>query len=164
MKEIRQSAWTKEEDQILANTVLQYIQEGKTQLDAFAKVAAKLSRTKAACGFRWNATLRKQYVQEIEQAKSFRKKQQENELTDEHTLPHLLGNIHEQIHTAISLLETLKVTARPTETSGCEKHIIERLQAENDRLKRQLLRYEAAWKEMEKLGQWVYEQKNNQAN
>src|SRR5690625_606010 len=159
MSEIRQSAWTKEEDALLANTVLRYIQEGKTQLDALSKVAAKLTMTADACGLRWNATLRKQYFKEIEHDRSLRKKQQINELPEEQTLPNLLANIHEQIYTAISLLESLKVSAGPIETKGHAKRVIEQLQAENDHLRRQLLRYEAAWKEMKKLGQWVYEQK-----
>lgn len=55
----RQDAWTEEEDKILAETVLRYIRDGKTQLEAFKMVAEHLSRTSAACGFRWNATLRK---------------------------------------------------------------------------------------------------------
>ncbi|HLS20153.1 MAG TPA: RsfA family transcriptional regulator [Bacillota bacterium] len=161
MSEIRQSAWTKEEDTLLANTVLRYIQEGKTQLDAFADVATKLSRTAAACGFRWNATLRKKYATDIERAKTSRKKSPQNKNSDDRTLPYTLTNINEQIYTAISLLETLKVSARPFTTQGDAKNIIEQLQAENSRLKKQLLRYEAAWKEMKKIGEWVYEEKSN---
>ncbi|KAF0995766.1 RsfA family transcriptional regulator [Geobacillus sp. TFV-3] len=69
----RQDAWTKEEDELLANVVLQYIREGNTQLEAFAEVGRRLSRTAAACGFRWNSCVRKQYKEEIEQAKQERK-------------------------------------------------------------------------------------------
>ncbi len=70
---MRQDAWTKEEDELLANVVLQYIREGGTQLEAFAEVGRRLSRTAAACGFRWNSCVRKQYKEEIEQAKQERK-------------------------------------------------------------------------------------------
>ncbi|MFC4404678.1 RsfA family transcriptional regulator [Gracilibacillus xinjiangensis] len=70
----RQDAWTKDEDVILAETVLLYIREGKTQLEAFKEAGNKLSRTSAACGFRWNATLRKHYEEAIQIAKSNRKK------------------------------------------------------------------------------------------
>lgn len=70
----RQDAWTKDEDILLAETVLRYIREGKTQLEAFKKVGNMLSRTSAACGFRWNATLRKHYEEAIQLAKSNRKK------------------------------------------------------------------------------------------
>src|SRR5699024_10501281 len=62
-------SWTHEEDSILANTVLDYIKHGNTQLNAFAAVAKKLGRTASACGFRWNATLRKQYDEQIILAK-----------------------------------------------------------------------------------------------
>ena len=73
MTGVRQDAWTKEEDELLANVVLQYIREGGTQLEAFAEVGRRLSRTAAACGFRWNSYVRKQYKEEIEQAKQERK-------------------------------------------------------------------------------------------
>ncbi|WP_058305613.1 RsfA family transcriptional regulator [Gracilibacillus massiliensis] len=70
----RQDAWTNDEDILLAETVLRYIREGQTQLEAFREVGEKLSRTSAACGFRWNATLRKQYEEAIQLAKRNRKK------------------------------------------------------------------------------------------
>ncbi|WPZ19414.1 RsfA family transcriptional regulator [Geobacillus subterraneus] len=73
MTGVRQDAWTKEEDELLADVVLQYIREGGTQLEAFAEVGRRLSRTAAACGFRWNSYVRKQYKEEIEQAKQERK-------------------------------------------------------------------------------------------
>lgn len=69
----RQDAWTKDEDIILADTVIHYIKEGKTQLEAFRDVAEQLSRTFSACGFRWNATLRKSYQSGIQHAKEERK-------------------------------------------------------------------------------------------
>ncbi|PNB65039.1 RsfA family transcriptional regulator, partial [Pseudomonas sp. FW305-BF6] len=50
----RQDAWTKEEDNYLAEVVLKSINEGSTQLTAFKIVAGNLSRTAAACGYRWN--------------------------------------------------------------------------------------------------------------
>lgn len=73
MQNNRQDAWTQEEDQLLGEIVLQYIEEGKTQLQAFSEAGEQLSRTPAACGFRWNATLRKQYENEIQQAKKNRR-------------------------------------------------------------------------------------------
>ncbi|WP_445613909.1 RsfA family transcriptional regulator [Geobacillus sp. YF-1] len=74
MTGIRQDAWTKEEDELLASVVLQYIREGNTQLEAFAEVGRRLSRTAAACGFRWNSCVRKQYKEDIELAKQERKR------------------------------------------------------------------------------------------
>ena len=70
MTSVRQDAWTKDEDLLLAEVVLRHIREGSTQLKAFEEVGQKLSRTPAACGFRWNSTVRKQYKSGIELAKT----------------------------------------------------------------------------------------------
>lgn len=80
----RQDAWTKEEDNYLAEVVLKSINEGSTQLTAFKIVAGNLSRTAAACGYRWNSFVRKFYKEEIENAKVNSKKQASNkgELND----------------------------------------------------------------------------------
>ncbi len=69
----RQDAWTQDEDLILAEIVLRHIREGSTQLVAFEEVGKKLVRTPAACGFRWNSFVRKQYQSGIELAKRQRK-------------------------------------------------------------------------------------------
>jgi prespore-specific regulator len=73
MSTTRQDAWTQDEDLLLAEVVLRSIREGGTQLQAFEEVGKKLSRTAAACGFRWNSTIRKQYKTGIELAKKQRK-------------------------------------------------------------------------------------------
>ena len=73
MTTTRQDAWTQDEDLLLAEVVLRSIREGGTQLQAFEEVGKKLSRTAAACGFRWNSTIRKQYKTGIELAKKQRK-------------------------------------------------------------------------------------------
>jgi len=73
MSTIRQDAWTEEEDLLLAETVLRHIREGSTQLSSFEEVGKKLSRTSAACGFRWNSLVRKQYESAIVLAKQRRK-------------------------------------------------------------------------------------------
>jgi len=70
----RQDAWLEEEDKLLAEIVLRIIKEGGTQLQAFEEVGRKLTRTAAACGFRWNSHVRKQYKAEIEVAKNIREK------------------------------------------------------------------------------------------
>lgn len=151
MKETRQDAWTKEEDELLAETVLQYIKNGNTQLEAFKAVAAKLSRTPAACGFRWNATIRKQYEDEIRYAKEERKRVSSRALK-------ALQTNHEPekyaIESAIQLLESLKSVV-PNETSEKEAAQIEQLRRENELLMRRLERYRNAWVEMEKLWKWV---------
>ncbi len=64
--------WTEKEDQILAETVLRHIREGSTQLEAFDEVARKLGRTPGACGFRWNAVVRKKEEENFLKAKKQR--------------------------------------------------------------------------------------------
>lgn len=73
MTSTRQDAWNQDEDLLLAEVVLRHIREGSTQLQAFEEVGKQLSRTSAACGFRWNSYVRKQYKSGIELAKKQRK-------------------------------------------------------------------------------------------
>ncbi|KYD19937.1 RsfA family transcriptional regulator [Caldibacillus debilis] len=73
---VRQDAWTEENDLLLAETVLRHVREGSTQLNAFEEVGDKLNRTSAACGFRWNAVVRKKYEKALELAKKQRKQRQ----------------------------------------------------------------------------------------
>lgn len=73
MSTVRQDAWNSDEDLILAEVVLRHIREGSTQLAAFEEVAERLKRTSAACGFRWNSTIRKKYTAAIDLAKKQRK-------------------------------------------------------------------------------------------
>jgi prespore-specific regulator len=82
---IRQDAWNHDEDLLLAETVLRHIREGGTQLAAFDEVAEKLSRTPAACGFRWNSTVRKQYDSAIQLAKKARKEAKLHHVLNRHT-------------------------------------------------------------------------------
>ncbi|MFD2628283.1 RsfA family transcriptional regulator [Oceanobacillus kapialis] len=155
MNATRQDAWTQDEDIILAETVLQHIREGKTQLEAFKEVAKQLSRTSAACGFRWNATIRKHYQDAIQYAKEERKQGDKKQST-----PVLSGNVNTErdtIETAISLLEKMRtgfMEEIPSNKLEQEKQI-ERLKQENDQLRQQLQRYDNAWKEMGKLWGWV---------
>lgn len=62
----RKDQWTPEDDEKLANIVIHFVQNGKTQLEAFGHAAEQLNRTKQACGFRWNKTLRGQYSHVLE--------------------------------------------------------------------------------------------------
>ncbi|MDF2909130.1 MAG: RsfA family transcriptional regulator [Sporolactobacillus laevolacticus] len=79
MTKVRQDAWSHEDDLLLAETVLRHIREGSTQLDAFEEVGDRLNRTGAACGFRWNAIVRRKYEQAIEIAKKQRKQKKRAE-------------------------------------------------------------------------------------
>lgn len=88
---VRQDAWNQDDDLLLAEVVLRYIREGGTQLAAFEEVGEKLSRTPAACGFRWNSTIRKKYESAIQLAKKHKKQMKKEELVqvlDEESLSH----------------------------------------------------------------------------
>lgn len=69
---MRQDAWSRSDDDLLAKTVINYISSNKTQLTAFQEVGRELNRTAAACGFRWNSALRHNYRNEIKAAKEER--------------------------------------------------------------------------------------------
>lgn len=73
MVKVRQDAWSHEDDLLLAETVLRHVREGSTQLNAFDEVGDKLNRTSAACGFRWNAEVRRKYDNAVDLAKRQRK-------------------------------------------------------------------------------------------
>ncbi|WP_442599393.1 RsfA family transcriptional regulator [Neobacillus sp. D3-1R] len=94
MSSTRQDAWNQDEDLYLAEVVLRHIREGSTQLLAFEEVGKQLSRTSAACGFRWNSFVRKQYKSGIELAKKQRKelKKQISDGSSPQTETHILGS------------------------------------------------------------------------
>ena len=71
-KSVERALLDREEDQILAETVLRHIREGSTQWEAFDEVARKLGRTPGACGFRWNAVVRKKEEENFLKAKKQR--------------------------------------------------------------------------------------------
>lgn len=73
MTKVRQDAWVRENDELLAEAVIRHVKEGSTQLNAFEEASDLLNRTAAACGFRWNAVVRRLYEQELAQAKKERK-------------------------------------------------------------------------------------------
>ncbi|SDY61395.1 RsfA family transcriptional regulator [Thermoactinomyces sp. DSM 45892] len=94
----RQDAWTTEDDLILAEITLRHIREGGTQLSAFEEVAERLGRTPAACGFRWNSAVRKQYDAAIQIAKSQRQKrsQERVRISSTSSLSHSSVNMSQQ--------------------------------------------------------------------
>lgn len=65
----RKDEWSHDDDMFLAQTVLKHIANKSTQLNAFDEAADSLQRTSAACGFRWNSTVRHKYNPEIKAAK-----------------------------------------------------------------------------------------------
>jgi prespore-specific regulator len=100
----RQDAWTQDEDLILAETVLRHIREGGTQLKAFEEVGKRLSRSSAACGFRWNSYVRKQYKSGIELAKKQRKElKKQSDVMEEETEASLPIEDASEIQKAVNL-------------------------------------------------------------
>lgn len=80
LRTMRQDAWTTEDDQVLADIVLRHIRDGSTQLAGFNEASRRLGRTAAACGFRWNACVRRQYRNSIEGAKEQRKERKSQQI------------------------------------------------------------------------------------
>ncbi|MGA9287479.1 MAG: RsfA family transcriptional regulator [Anaerobacillus sp.] len=134
MVPIRQDAWSKDEDVLLAEVVLRHIREASTQLAAFEEVGKTLSRTPAACGFRWNSLIRKQYEAAIALAKKQRKQQKKNS-PEQHTEPIEEDKSMELIDEAIRLLITSR--AHISEISKNETSLQEAL-SENLELKQHL--------------------------
>ncbi|MXQ55370.1 RsfA family transcriptional regulator [Shimazuella alba] len=87
----RQDAWSSEDDMILAEVTLRHIRDGGTQLSAFEEVAEKLGRTPAACGFRWNSSVRKNYEAAIQVAKTERQRRSQDR--SRYTTPLTLSSV-----------------------------------------------------------------------
>jgi prespore-specific regulator len=153
----RQDAWTEEDDLLLAETVLRHVREGSTQLNAFEEVGDKLNRTAAACGFRWNAVVRRRYEQALQLAKRQRKERQRllgkqqggkkkllynppvpslAEIGEITQLPAVVSSASEStsitLDQVISFLQTLKTTYRQHEAITKEN---ERLRKENEEMR-----------------------------
>ncbi|MCT8139036.1 RsfA family transcriptional regulator [Anaerobacillus sp. CMMVII] len=132
MSIVRQDAWTNDEDLVLAEVVLRHIREGSTQLAAFDEVGERLSRTSAACGFRWNSTIRKKYEAAIAIAKKQRKNLKKTKLDDAtNGSPVELSNeIAEEIKPT---LEIVKQDVQDTEQLTIDK-VIEFLASQKEAL------------------------------
>ncbi len=99
MTKARQDAWVEENDALLAEAVIRHVKEGSTQLNAFEEAGDLLNRTAAACGFRWNAVVRRIYEEDLAQAKKERKERMRlmNQATKRRTTPlYLLPSNEEQ--------------------------------------------------------------------
>lgn len=167
MPSTRQDAWTPNEDIVLAEIVLRHIREGSTQLKAFEEVGVELTRTAAACGFRWNSYVRKQYQTGIELAKKQRKqmnrqpvekKQLVNDVQQKMNVAHTFQNDGNKAITfkeVIEYLENLFEASQSHSTSkikelqmakitALETEVIE-LETENNRLVKDLSEMEEAY-------------------
>ncbi|MCA0969381.1 RsfA family transcriptional regulator [Halobacillus litoralis] len=152
----RQDAWKEEEDLLLANTVLAYIKDGKTQLEAFQEVASQLKRTPAACGFRWNATVRKDYQGEIQEAKQNRKQSRTFFATTATS-----NDPPMSLDAAISLLKEMKVKQYDDQGRQKLESELQQLSHDNKQLRTQLKEMKDAWNEMDRLVHWVKERQKS---
>src|SRR5699024_7736406 len=141
----RQAGWSKEEDLFLAETVLEHIGKGKTQLEAFEKAGQLLSRTSAACGCRWNATARKR----CDHAGASAKNNQKIKFKDDSQSP-MPADKGTTIDSVITLLEQMK-SKEMIQESQKDVEAMEELTEVNNRLQEKIKRYEEAWREMGKL-------------
>ncbi|MBS4203891.1 RsfA family transcriptional regulator [Lederbergia citrea] len=138
MTAARQDAWNADEDNMLAEIVLSHIREGSTQLRAFEEAGGKLKRTAAACGFRWNSNIRKQYILGIELAKKQRKVNKDNK---KHSVPHVHSNFNNDAPILQNSKEDVIVLAdaviffQKLETAIAS---IEKYKIENDELKKEI--------------------------
>jgi prespore-specific regulator len=139
----RQDAWSKEDDLLLAETVLRHVREGSTQLNAFEEVGDQLNRTSAACGFRWNAVVRQQYEKALGLAKKQRKQrsrllktEQKKEKEELYKVPELTKTITaqsirlDQDQTPLTIDEVINFLRSMDATYDIKK--------ENDRLRSEL--------------------------
>jgi prespore-specific regulator len=157
MTTIRQDAWSTDEDLILAEVVLRHIREGSTQLSAFEEVGERLSRTSAACGFRWNSAIRKKYESAIALAKKQRSKGKKEQLVTAEWEEQTSEAIVEPVSTVVNAGESVEAepnTVTPSMTmekvltflgeyhenmkDRIPKEEIETLKSENAKLQKEL--------------------------
>ncbi|WP_430785075.1 RsfA family transcriptional regulator [Virgibacillus flavescens] len=162
MVKVRQDAWSHEDDLLLAETVLRHIREGSTQLNAFEEVGDHLNRTSAACGFRWNAEVRNKYDHAIDLAKRQRKEKKRavagvvqnkkapvsavnvtahnNEVSTNNHEQESLNQLNQSapVLSMDMVIGYLKQVKKEYQTSNQSKSALERMERENESLRRQV--------------------------
>lgn len=106
----RKDQWKPEEDILLTETVLNHIKSGSTQLKAFEEVAEQLSRTPAACGFRWNSDVRKGNEDAIKQAKQERLQYKQKPVKVANVTVVDDKNDKDQLDTIVDIVQQYKLT------------------------------------------------------
>lgn len=134
----RSDAWTPQDDERLASLVLLHIRTGSTQLRAFDEAAAELGRTAAACGYRWNGVVRKDYKQEIEEAKKTRKTQQKTESAHGPSASHLASATAATVTSSDSMRDVIKFLQTYDEQYQKMRRQLDNLEAERKLLKEKL--------------------------
>lgn len=156
---VRQDAWSSEDDLLLAQTVLQHVQKGSTQVAAFDEVGDQLNRTSAACGYRWNAEVRQHYKKEVEHAKSLRKnihQEKDNKLTKQ-KVSHSLAlskdtlplNSDQDTNKSITLSDCINfLSQEQTKNDHDTKDEQEQLKKENEQLRKKHYELEAKYEQL----------------
>jgi prespore-specific regulator len=152
----RKDGWTPELDQLLLDTVTEGLCEGLTQVACFAKAAQKIGKSKSACAFRFNTTIRKQASEAIERAKNIGKSKRENQVEvtndtdDQETIKEttiIKTNTSEAVHALQEMTQavpTQDVADTPEQPSiDTVIHMLQRIQqhnglAEENTIKRKL--------------------------
>ena len=152
---MRQDAWSEENDLLLAETVLRHVREGSTQLKAFEEVGDTLNRTAAACGFRWNAVIRKQYDKALGLARKQRKQHfrhlQKNKRSQEiHIILEDNHSDQNTIEISNSPVLTIKDVISFLQNMNTSEEDYENLQRELETIKREKAAIEMKYEELEK--------------
>lgn len=128
----KQGNWTKEEDQILAEIILSHVSQDSTQLKGFNEVSEQLNRTSAACAYRWNSVVRKQYLKELTEAKKSKlNKENDYKKQEEHTFDKLINQLKSLYEESLERYDS--------ETN--KEEVIGELRMENKRLNKELSYY-----------------------
>ncbi|KYD08134.1 RsfA family transcriptional regulator [Heyndrickxia sporothermodurans] len=142
MSSTRQDAWTHDEDLLLAEVVLRHIRDGGTQLQAFEEVGKQMNRTAAACGFRWNSYVRKQYKSGIELAKKQRKERKgKSKLSESQTFETASvseQNTNSQSFTEQNIDQSISNVIKYLQQLQSEQGTSETTIRENEKLKQQI--------------------------
>ncbi|PSL45841.1 prespore-specific regulator [Salsuginibacillus halophilus] len=153
---VRQDAWSHEDDVFLAETVLEHIRTGSTQLKAFDEVGDRMNRTSAACGFRWNAVVRPRYEAQVAEAKRERKRRKRE--AAETDTPFVKPKRKEakvapvSVERELSLDAIIQYLEELQQSSGGESDAsarLEQAEAEREELKTELAELQEKYKQME---------------
>lgn len=129
MTKNRIDAWKEEQDLLLAETVLRFVREGRTQQQAFSDVADKLNRTDTAVAFRWNSTVKQNYQKALELAKK-KKRSFSKPVTVENPKP------------AVNFQDALRIVIEHLNSGSFSSEDIRSLQMENEILKNKIAQLE----------------------
>ncbi|QKG85252.1 hypothetical protein GXN76_12715 [Kroppenstedtia pulmonis] len=144
--------WSEEEDELLAAVVLKSVRDGGNQLDAFEEVSRKIGRTPGACGFRWNAVVRKKKADSFYRAKKQR-------------VANHLKKKRESSFTLKEIIQQLRDFERQYQMDQIElKQLQERLNERKYQLKRITEENLQLNKEWEEYNDFQHEIKNRYAN